>query len=80
VLRPGTYKSNGYKYVTLYYKGRGKTRRVHTLVAEAFIGPRPDGMEVCHGNGTPTDNRAENLRWDTHKVNCNERKNYRRAV
>lgn len=47
-------------------KGRQQvTRSVHSLVLEAFVGPRPDGMEACHGFGGPQDNRLTNLRWDT---------------
>lgn len=49
--------------------GKGKSRYVHQLVAEAFLGPRPDGTEVCHNNGDPTDNRASNLRYDSHAGN-----------
>lgn len=42
------------------------TQRVrgHVLVLEAFVGPRPAGMECCHANDIPTDNRLVNLRWD----------------
>ena len=39
------------------------------LVLEVFVGPRPDGMEACHNNGDPSDDRLENLRWDTRKSN-----------
>lgn len=42
---------------------------VHRLVLEAFIGRCPDGMEGCHNNGNPQDNRLENLRWDTRSGN-----------
>ena len=42
---------------------------VHVLVAEAFIGPRPPGQEVCHGDNNPTNNHVENLRWDTRSKN-----------
>lgn len=42
---------------------------VHRLALETFVGPCPEGMETCHNNGDPTDNRIENLRWDTHKAN-----------
>lgn len=42
---------------------------VHHLVAEAFIGPRPDGMEVRHANDVRDDNRADNLRYGTRSDN-----------
>lgn len=48
-------------------------RKVHHLVLEAFVGPRPAGMECCHNNGDWRDNRLENLRWDTHKANSEDR-------
>jgi hypothetical protein len=45
---------------------------VHQLVAEAFLGPRPDGHIVCHGPGGPLDNRVENLSWGTYSKNLKE--------
>lgn len=42
---------------------------VHRLVLMAFVGPCPPGMEGCHNNGNPIDNRLENLRWDTRSAN-----------
>jgi HNH endonuclease len=44
--------------------------RVHRLVLEAFKGPCPIGMEGCHDpDPDPSNNRIENLRWDTHEAN-----------
>lgn len=61
----------GYPFVAL---GRGKSnqKRVHRLVAEAFI-PNPDEKQfVDHINTVRTDNRLENLRWVTASENiCN---------
>lgn len=52
------------------HMGRKRFRRyIHTLVLEAFIGPRPDNMEACHWDGDPANNRLDNLRWDTHANN-----------
>lgn len=67
VLKPDL--SGIYPQVKLARDGRGRTSRIHALVAEAFIGPRPAGMEVCHTNGNHADNRLENLRYDTHSEN-----------
>lgn len=49
-----------------------KLRYIHRLVLEAFIGPKPEGMVTCHSNGDPTDNRLENLRYDTYSSNLND--------
>jgi len=54
------------------YKGGKKTRRVfrvHRLVLEAFVGPCPEGMEVCHNDGIASNNRVGNLRYDTRSGN-----------
>jgi hypothetical protein len=51
-------KSTGQRYVG-----------VHAVVAAAFIGPCPDGLEVNHKNGIKTDNRVENLEYGTHRYN-----------
>lgn len=61
----------GYFCVGLYRDGNRRSVgfKVHRLVAEAFLGPCPEGLEVCHNNGIKTDNRPSNLRYDTHKAN-----------
>lgn len=64
---------NGYVQVVLSMDNIRATKKVHRLVAEAFLGPGSEGMEVCHNNDVPGDNRLENLRWDTHHANCIER-------
>lgn len=51
--------------------GSCKPALVHRLVAEAFI-PNPLGLrDVDHIDGNKTNNRVENLRWVSHKENCN---------
>lgn len=67
VLSP--YLGDHYVKVRLKRDASGATKNVHQLVAEAFLGPRPEGMEVCHDNGQNHDNRVENLRYDTHSAN-----------
>ncbi len=55
----------GYLTVGLSAHGKQTTRKVHALVAEAFIGPRPKGQYVRHGSADKTDNRACNLCYGT---------------
>lgn len=69
-LRPGPQLS-GHLTVSL---GRGHTRGVHTFVLLAFTGPRPRDCDGCHVNGDPTDNRWENLIWDTRGENIRHMK------
>jgi hypothetical protein len=42
---------------------------MHSLVAEAFLGPRPRGWCVNHKNGVRDDNRIANLQWTTYSAN-----------
>lgn len=65
MLRPGWSRKH---YPTVVI-GRGNTRTVHSLVAEAFLGPRPAGMEVRHINGNYGDARAANLKYGTRTEN-----------
>lgn len=62
------------KYLTFHYKGA--TRKVHRLIAETFIA-NPDGKPtVDHLDSDPTNNHINNLRWATHKEQCEtKRKN-----
>lgn len=53
--------------------GKHFSLAVHRLVAAAFLGPKPEGTEVCHNNGDPTDCRVENLRYDTRSGNQRDR-------
>ena len=57
--------SDGYCFVVLALKGENQKRFVHRLVAEAFIGPRPEDQTVDHINRVRNDNRVENLRYAT---------------
>lgn len=47
-------------------KGKLKAvRTVHSLVADTFLGSRPDGMMVCHRDGGRTDASEANLYYGT---------------
>lgn len=65
--------SRGYMAITLCKDRRRFTKMVHRIVAEAFLGPCPEGQECCHNNGDSLDNRIENLRYDTHGENIIDR-------
>lgn len=67
VLKPGK-NPKGVLFVNLS-NGAAKERRVHQLVLEAFVGPRPPGMEGCHWDDNKENNTLSNLRWDTHSAN-----------
>ncbi len=54
-----------YYAVGMYIDRKRHYKTVHSLVAAAFIGPRPKGYEVNHKNGVTTDNRIENLEYVT---------------
>ena len=69
VLRTPLMQKVGYPFVNLRNQGENNVRTVHSLVAEAFIGPRLEGMEVCHGDGDKTNNNLDNLRYGTRSEN-----------
>ena len=58
-----------YPGVHLSKNGHTKMHTVHRLVAEAFLGPCPEGLEVAHNDGVPTNSRLENLRYATRSDN-----------
>ena len=66
--------NDGYLQIRLSRNKSSICRKVHALVMMAFVGKRPDGMEVAHKNGIRSDNRLENLRYDTKLGNCSDKK------
>lgn len=61
--------NGGYQVVQLWQDGRPKTRLVHRLVTEAFLGPVPNGCEVNHKDGNKLNNSCANLEYVTHSEN-----------
>ena len=53
---------------------RRKTYRVASLVASAFLGPRPDGFDVSHKDEDSFNNSVSNLCYETRKQNLNRPK------
>lgn len=70
-IRPSTYHrvlnsymgNAGYFIRVLNLNGKRTNSNIHILVAEAFIGERPPGMQVNHKDGNKTNNLPENLEW-----------------
>ncbi len=76
ILKPYT-NHKGYLKIELYRKGRGYKKRIHRLVAEAFI-PNPYGYpQVDHIDGNKQNNSITNLRWVDNKMNCEHAKELR---
>lgn len=69
VLRPGKLK-DGHVSVVLGHGAHGSL--VHRLVMLTFVGPVPEGCEVCHNDGNPQNNALENLRYDTRSENIKD--------
>jgi len=72
-LRPSVNPKSGHCALHLRKYGSTTTVSLHRLVLTMFSGPAPEGMECCHENGNPSDNRLVNLRWDTRLENLRDR-------
>lgn len=67
------YISKGYEVIKVKYNGKWRTKGVHQLVYEAFIGEIPKGYEVNHKDENKQNNvlsnidtlmtRKENINW-----------------
>lgn len=62
----------GYLAVSLSKKGVVRTKLVHHIVLEAFVGPRENGQETRHLNGDRSDNRLVNLKWGSRSENTQD--------
>ena len=69
ILREGI--SRGYSVLNLSKNGKPLTKKVHRLVANAFI-PNPDNLpQVNHKDENKLNNCADNLEWCTQEYNLN---------
>jgi hypothetical protein len=71
VLLKANSDGSGYPTVNRAGPNRGRVR-VHILVAHAFLGECPNGLEVCHYRDIKSDNRLCELRYDTHIANLRD--------
>lgn len=61
--------NHGYKRVTLFIDNELIHKRVHRLVAEAFI-PNPNNYNICHHkDDDKTNNKVSNIEWTTSQGN-----------
>ena len=64
----------GYYYVTIFYSENPIKKKIHQLVAESFLGHRPDGttkLVVNHKDYNKTNNVISNLEIVTVRENSN---------
>ena len=64
--------SKGYPVVVLCCEGSKRNFTVHRLVMAAFVGERPDGFQIAHGDGDPRNNALSNLRYATADENSSD--------
>lgn len=70
ILKPC--KTKHYLNIYLYNKqGERKSILLHRLVALYFVDNKDRLNEIDHIDGNSLNNHADNLRWVTHKDNCN---------
>jgi len=68
ILKPRL-KKRGYYNVCLRRENRSKNFDIHYLVLLAFVGPRPEGMFVCHLDHNTSHNCLSNLEYNTPSEN-----------
>lgn len=76
IVLTGIRMPNGYIAHHLYDGGVLTVKSAHELVLAAFVGPRPPGAQVCHEDGSRDRNHLGNLRYDTPKGNCEDKKRH----
>lgn len=69
-------KSHPYLMVSLQRDGRSVSQKVHTLVLQAFSGPKPIGYEARHLDGDCLNNKPNNLKWGSRQQNVNDKKRH----
>lgn len=70
----GSPNNDGYWCCAICLNGRRTPSKIHSLVALAFLGPRPPGYHVNHKSGDKSDNRLENLEYVTLEENLRHAK------
>jgi hypothetical protein len=88
-LKDGNYKEikgsilntgGGYKYFQIKRNGKRINKLFHHLVAEQFIGQRPNNLVIDHIDRNPLNNNINNLRYITQKENTHNTDKYRSDI
>jgi len=58
-----TINGKGYYQTVLCYDGKRVGKKIHRLVAEAFLNRENDNLEVNHKDGNKLNNNVKNLEW-----------------
>lgn len=70
ILKP-IKQTHGYLHVCLYKNGSQSIKKIHRLVAQAFISNPENKLDVNHIDENKTNNMLSNLEWVTRKENVN---------
>ena len=72
VLKWSTHTSSGYPNVRLTSNNKSLRFNVHSLVAAAFLGDRPEGYVIRHLDGDKLNPNVSNLAYGTPKQNSQD--------
>lgn len=71
---------DGYYFVSTSSESGHRSLPLHRLIALAFKGPRPPGLQIRHLDGVKTNCRADNLEYGTALENWADRKEHGNSV
>lgn len=80
IISPTLCKKTGYYHVVLNNSDKGKTFKVHRLVAIAFLENKDNLPQVNHKDENKKNNCVDNLEWCTAKYNSNYGTKAKRAA
>lgn len=67
------HSQKGYYVAFVNIKGKVKRVMIHTIVAECWLGDRPNNMQIDHIDQNTHNNHYSNLRYVTHSENMKNR-------
>lgn len=68
-VKKTTISKVGYPVVQLWASNKGTVLYIHDIVAQVFIGPRPEGLVINHKDGIKTNNDPLNLEYVPQRYN-----------